>query len=215
MKATMAQDADIGALPGRRAGDWIFGDDAWRAISNRAGAELSAYHAAFPFRAGMPREELRSRLGVQPASFASVVRALVDDGRIVETNGSLASPEHAVAVETEEGPAARLLTTLRDARFAPPSLSDAAASAGAPDELVRALAARGDIVRVSDDVAFARDAYEAAVDLVKEIVAEEGSVTVARLRDRMGASRRPVLALLEHLDSQRVTRRVGDSRTLR
>jgi selenocysteine-specific elongation factor len=38
---------------------------------------------------------------------------------------------------------------------------------------------------------------------------------VATLRDRMGASRRPVLALLEHLDAQRITRRVGDQRVLR
>jgi len=31
----------------------------------------------------------------------------------------------------------------------------------------------------------------------KEIIGAGGSVTVAQLRDRMGASRRPVLALLE------------------
>jgi selenocysteine-specific elongation factor len=53
------------------------------------------------------------------------------------------------------------------------------------------------------------------MSLVKEIAASQGSVTVAELRDRMGASRRPVLALLEYLDAQRVTRRVGDARVLR
>jgi len=68
---------------------------------------------------------------------------------------------------------------------------------------------------VSDDVAFTRDAYESAVAMVREIAAANGSVTVGQLRDRMGASRRPVLALLEHLDGERVTRRVGDARVLR
>jgi selenocysteine-specific elongation factor len=86
---------------------------------------------------------------------------------------------------------------------------------GATPEMVRALAQRGDLVKVSDEVAFSRDAYAAAIDVVKEIITAQGSVTVALLRDRMGASRRPVLALLEHLDAQRVTRRVGDARTLR
>ena len=76
-------------------------------------------------------------------------------------------------------------------------------------------AQRGDIVRVGDDVAFTKDAYETAVALVREIISASGSITVAQLRDRMGASRRPVLALLEHLDSERVTRRVGDARVLR
>jgi len=50
---------------------------------------------------------------------------------------------------------------------------------------------------------------------VKELIAGEGSVSVARLRDRLGASRRPMLALLEYLDAARVTRRVGDARVLR
>jgi selenocysteine-specific elongation factor len=81
--------------------------------------------------------------------------------------------------------------------------------------VVRALAQRGEIVRVSDDIAFTKDSYQAAVAMVREIISAGGSITVAQLRDRMGASRRPVLALLEHLDAQRVTRRVGDARVLR
>src|SRR5204863_5221838 len=99
--------------------------------------------------------------------------------------------------------------------FAPPSLPEAMRAAGASAEVVRALAQRGELVRLSEDVAFTRAAFDSAVSLVREVVAAEGSVTVASLRDRMGASRRPVLALLEHLDAQRVTRRVGDARVLR
>jgi len=71
------------------------------------------------------------------------------------------------------------------------------------------------MVRVSGDVAFTKSSFDSAVAMVQEIVAANGSVTVAQLRDRMGASRRPVLALLEYLDAQRVTRRVGDLRVLR
>ncbi len=111
--------------------------------------------------------------------------------------------------------AARELDTYHVTYPAPPSLPEAMQLSHAGEELVRALAQSGEIVRVSDDVAFAREAYESAVAMVKEIVAAGGSVTVAQLRDRMGASRRPVLALLEYLDAQRVTRRVGDARLLR
>jgi len=85
---------------------------------------------------------------------------------------------------------------------------------GAGPEVVRALAQRGDLVRLSDDVAFTRDAYSGALTLVKDIIAATGSITVAQLRDRMGASRRPVLALLEHMDAEKLTRRVGDQRVL-
>ncbi|TMC76556.1 MAG: selenocysteine-specific translation elongation factor [Chloroflexi bacterium] len=214
LKASVAPQSDIDTLDARRLGDWIFSDDAWRSIATRASQELETYHGAYPFRPGMAREELRSRLGVPAPSFPAVVRGLLEDGLVVERNGSLAAPGHVVTIEAD-GSAMNLVRLLEVQKFAPASLADAMQQTGADDETVRALAQRGDIVRVSDDVAFSRDAYESAVALVKEIVAANGSVTVAQLRDRMSASRRPVLALLEHLDSQRVTRRVGDARTLR
>jgi selenocysteine-specific elongation factor len=213
LKASVAPNADVESLRARRLGDWIFGEDAWQALAARVDSELSAYHRRYPFRVGMAREELRSSIGLPAASFPAVVKGLVEDGRLVERDGSIAAPTHSVAIE--QGPAADLVHLLQTARFAPPSLTEAIQQTHASNEIVRALVQRGDIVRVSDDVAFSKDAYEAAVALVREIVAGQGSITVAQLRDRMSASRRPVLALLEHLDAQRVTRRVGDARVLR
>jgi selenocysteine-specific elongation factor len=135
---------------------------------------------------------------------------------LVERGGELALPGHKVEIDAAAGgPAARLLELLGRQPFAPPSLPEAMREAGASAEVVRAMARRGDVVRLSEDVAFTRPAYDAAVALVREMVASQGAVTVATLRDRMGASRRPVLALLEHLDAQRITRRVGDQRVLR
>jgi len=215
LKATVGPESDVGRLNARRFGDWIYSVDAWGAIASRATDELQSYHGAFPLRPGMAREELRSRLGVPAASFGAVVQGLVEDGLAVERNGWLAAPGHEVALETDAGPASALLEALGRQPFAPPSLPEAMQQTGATAEIVRALAHRGDIVRVSDDIAFTKDAYESAVSLVREIVASSGSVTVAQVRDRMGASRRPVVALLEYLDAQRITRRVGDTRLLR
>lgn len=215
LKASTAEHADLERLSAKRIGEWIYSEDAWTVLSERAARELEAYHAAHPLRAGMPREELRSRLAVPPASFAPLVAGLVGEGLAIERNGFLASPGHQVALETDQGPAAALLALLREQRFAPDSLPELMQRTGATEEVVRALSQRGELVRVSGDVVFGRDAFDAAVALVKEMVGSSGPVTVAQMRDRMGASRRPVLALLEYLDAQRVTRRVGDARVLR
>jgi selenocysteine-specific elongation factor len=188
---------------------------AWQAIADHAATELIGYHSTHPLRPGMPREELRNRLGVPPGSFPSVVQGLIEDGRIAEQDGSIATPDHRVDLHSPGGPAALLLDLLGRQPLAPPSLSEAIKQTGASPEVVRALAQQGEIVRVGDDVAFTKEAYETAAAMVREIISSVGSITVAQLRDRMGASRRPVLALLEHLDSERVTRRVGDSRVLR
>jgi selenocysteine-specific elongation factor len=214
LKATLAPEADVAILNARRIGAWLFDVGAWQSISDRAAKELEAFHGLHPLREGMAREELRSKLGVPPGSFPSVVQGLVEDGRVAERDGSLALPRHRVELHAD-GAAAPLLELLRRQPLAPPSLSEATRQAGASAEVVRALAQRGEIVRVGDDVAFTKDGYETAVAMVREIISDSGSITVAQLRDRMGASRRPVLALLEHLDSERVTRRVGDTRVLR
>jgi selenocysteine-specific elongation factor len=215
LKATMAREADVGALNARRVGDWLYDTAAWRVIADRATHELDAFHGLHPLRPGMAREELRSRLGVPPASFSSVVEGLVQDGRIEDRAGALAAPGHRVDLHETDGTAASLLEVLGRQPFAPPSLTEATQLTGASPEVVRALAQRGEIVRVSDDIAFTKDSYQAAVAMVREIISTRGSITVAQLRDHMGASRRPVLALLEHLDAERVTRRVGDVRVLR
>jgi selenocysteine-specific elongation factor len=215
LKATLSSEADAGSLDARRSGDWIWAPESWNAIVERATVELAAYHAAHALRAGMAREELRSRTGIPPVAFAATLRALLEDGVVIERGTEIALPAHQPVLEDGDGPAGRLIAELAANPFAPPSLAEAMQRSGASSEVVRALERRGDVVRLSDDVAFTRDAYEKAVALVREMVAGSGSVTVAQLRDRMGASRRPVLALLEHLDAERVTRRVGDARVLR
>ena len=215
LKATLAPEADVAGLDAKRIGDWLYDAGAWRAISERASSELEAYHSAHPLRPGIAREELRSRLGVPPGSFPSVVRGLLQDGIAVELDGLLARPGHRVEVHAVDGTAAALVQLLGRQPFAPPSLTEAVQQTGVTSEVIRALAQRGEIVRLSDDIAFTKEAFDAAVTMVREIISSTGSITVGQLRDRMGASRRPVLALLEHLDAEHVTRRVGDARVLR
>ena len=215
LKASLAPATDLERLDARRAGRWLFAPAAWAALRDRAGSVLAAYHRAQPLRAGMPRQELQSRLGLSPPVFAAALAELAAEGVLAEAGGKVSLPGHTAELGAAAGPAARLVEALGREPFAPPSLPEAAREAGAVAEVVRALQRSGEIVRLSEDVAFTKAAYERALALVRELVAAEGSVTVARLRDAMGASRRPVLALLEHLDAERVTRRVGDARVLR
>ena len=216
LKATLAPDADLSRLEARRVGEWLFAPSAWQAVSERTRGLLAGHHHEHPLRSGMPREELKSRLGLAPAAFAPVLAGLIEEGVVTERDGAVALPGHRVALDPAAGgPAQALMKALGEAPFAPPSLPEALRRAGAGEEVLRALVRSGQLVRLSPDIAFTREAYERALGLVRDIVAAEGGVTVARLRDAMGASRRPVLALLEHLDAERITRREGDVRTLR
>ena len=71
------------------------------------------------------------------------------------------------------------------------------------------------LVRVGDGLAVGREAYEWARALVVEEAARTGKVTLARFRDLAGISRRPAQLLLERMDADGLTRRIGDERVLR
>ena len=101
---------------------------------------------------------------------------------------------------------------LRAAGHEPPS----EAELGDDAEHLEALRAAGRAVRVGRSLW----AHPAALDEVRhrviDLVEDEGAVTLARLRDELGTSRKFAQALLEHLDAARVTlRRPDDSRVLR
>ena len=93
--------------------------------------------------------------------------------------------------------------------FAPPSLEPGERAAAAH------LVAEGRIVSAGRDLVFTAQAYADAREAAVAIATQRGAVTIAELRDRLGCSRRYAQALLEALDAEGVTRRVGDERVLR
>ena len=101
---------------------------------------------------------------------------------------------------------------LRAAGHEPPREDELSEDAGALAEL----RAAGRAVRVGRAMYAHPDAIEAVAGRVRAIVAAEGGVTLARLRDELATSRRYAQALLEHLDAERITRRLpDDTRVLR
>ena len=118
------------------------------------------------------------------------------------------APAAAPAAPSAAG-AEALLARLSAAPLSPPPL------AGADQEAAAHLAGEGLIVRSGRDLAFTAEAFAQAREAVVELAGASGSVTIAKLRDRLDISRRYAQALLEAMDAAGVTRRVGDERILR
>lgn len=70
-------------------------------------------------------------------------------------------------------------------------------------------------IRLPGGLVLTRQELERARDLVVAECEQEDTITLARARDLLGTSRRTAQAILERLDGDRVTLRIGDSRRLR
>ncbi len=99
---------------------------------------------------------------------------------------------------------------LREAGFEPPLDSELD-----PADLA-ALRAAGRALRVSKTLHYHADVLQDAIGRVRAIAeGNGGAITLAQLRDELGSSRKFAQALLEHLDSEKVTIRRGDAHVLR
>ena len=213
-RAGAAPDGDVVTV-----GSTIFSAAVVRDLETRLLAEADAYHRAQPMSEGLPREEARERVfgAAGPALFDEVAQRLARAGKVTGRD-RIALPGRGVSLSDEEVRAQSALDrAFREGGLAPPDVATAAASAGvAPtvaDRVSKLLVRQKTLVRV-DTLLFHADALER---LKKEIAGLKGTaakVDVPAFKDRYGLSRKFAIPLLEWLDRERVTRRVGDARVI-
>ncbi len=208
--ATAMLDHLVAAGRAVRAGAFYCGMAYWRDMARQIGETLSAFHLRQPLRRGLPSEELRVRLKLAPEVWAAVAPIMEAEGIVRLLNDLVALPDHEPRfTPQQERVAAAIRESLASQPYAPPSVE---ALPGVESAILDALADRGEIVGIAPGVYLGRAAYDEMVAASLQSIDARGSVTVAMLRDRFQTSRKYALALLEHLDDQRITRRVGDAR---
>jgi selenocysteine-specific elongation factor len=191
-----------------KAGDLLMTASGWESLTGRAVASVGDYHGRFPARPGMPKVELGSRLKLGKYS-PSVLQKLIDEGVLADAGQAARLPSYQVVLaQDQQASVNAFLESLKKSPYAPPS-----DRIPEPD-LLNLLIEQRKVVKLSDDVVFSAEAYDDMVGKVTSYVGDHGKVTLAEVRDMFKTSRKYVQALLEHMDREKITRRVGDERVL-
>ena len=196
-------------------GRFLYAATGWAEASARIAFVLREFHARYPLRKGLGKEEVRRNLGLPSRVFSEMVQRLSADEVVVEEEGVLRLFEFRIALSlAQEKTVAALLEVLEREPLAPPSLSALREEFELDDDFLKVLVAQGRLVRVDADLVYSREAYDLAVAKLRELLAREERVTVAQVRDVFCTSRKYVLPLLEQMDRDNVTLRDGDERML-
>ena len=215
--AAVARQIEAGGIVALDAGAGAAGEATtlctaagFEALSGRALAAAREFVEAHPLRPGIPREELRSRLGLPARAFAGLEARLTGEaGPLTAREGSLDLAGREVTLGAEqEREAEALVARLRAAGSRPES-------APVEAELAQYLASRGRIVRLAEGLYLEGETHAAMLASVRAAIEERGRITLAEARDLFGSSRKIAQAFLEDLDRRQITRRVGDARVLR
>jgi selenocysteine-specific elongation factor len=178
-------------------------------LSGRAIELVEQFHRQSPLRAGMPREELRSRLGLDARTYDVFIQSQLATGCLIDRGDALSAPGFTVTfTDDQQARIDRYIAALGASPNSPPPPSDF----GLDGELVAAIAGLGLVVHLADNVVFSAEQLDRVRQETLAMIDERGSLTLAEFRDHFGSSRKYAQAVLEHFDARRITRRVGDKR---
>ncbi|WP_458863648.1 selenocysteine-specific translation elongation factor [Acidaminobacterium chupaoyuni] len=182
---------------------------------------LREFHTANPLKEGMKKEELRSRfLPQQEQAVADGMLAYFEKvQRIKFVNGNASLYKFTVRLDDET---ARMMKEMEkiylDGGYAPPATEEVLAQMGRDQKKAQqvhsALVGDKTLVRMDAQICFHRQHYDRAVALICQTAREKGQITLAEVRDLLGTSRKYAITILETLDREKITKKVGDARVV-
>src|SRR5660398_204613 len=158
--------------------------------------------------------------GKEWPALEAALAALEKEGEIVRTEHGLRWGEAQGGLEGEDAERAEeVWERFRQAGVEVPTVAVVAAELGiteaAATRLVQVLQRQGRMVKVGGSLYYSAEGLQELIARISEEIAARGEITLAEVRDLFGTSRKYAQALVEHMDSEGLTLRVGDARRLR
>ncbi len=192
---------------------------AWEALEAASATALAMFHAKEPLRFGMSREELRSRLcrTMTPEAWRFFLERLQARGVVRLDAQRVADARHTVRLAGADAETARRIEArFRDAGLDPPDAAQLVQFEGGTrvERILDILLESGSLVRIRDGRLFHAHALETLRSKLRDYARTCTSIDVATFKQIAGVTRKNAIPLLEHLDAERTTRRVGNLREI-
>jgi selenocysteine-specific elongation factor len=185
------------------------------------GQVVEEFHRANPLLPGIPKQELRGRIANPRVElFEAVLADLAKAGAVTVSGGLVQRAGRAIALSPEEARAKDLIAKeFERAGLTVPSVSAVLGKlpveAARAQKILQILMREGTLVKVAEDFVYHRATVAHLRELIAKYRKERGDrITVVTFKDVAGVSRKYAIPLLEFLDREHVTRRVGDERVI-
>jgi selenocysteine-specific elongation factor len=199
----------------------LISDQSFRDLAAHVLEMLSEHHRREPLSLGVSREEVRDRIfgQIRPEIFRAVVGRLVEQKKVSAERETLRLSTHRPELNDSEQTAKTALEkAIKSAGLQAGTLEETAAAIGTKIDLARKLynllLAERKLVRIGDFVFH----VESIDDLKSRIRARKPAnprIDVAVFKEITGGlTRKHAIPLLEYLDRERITRRVGNEREI-
>jgi selenocysteine-specific elongation factor len=194
--------------------------EAWESLKQQIVPSLEQFHRQNPLVEGISKTELEDGTDASDNTvFEALLETLVREKKIEVAGDLVRLPGRGVMMKDEESESKnKIEDAFRTAGLKVPALDKVLGALkidkGRAQKIVTLLLRERVLVKISDELVFHRSALE---QLRRQIAAQKAKspvIDVAAFKEMTGVSRKYAIPLLEYLDRERVTRRVGDSRQI-
>jgi len=182
------------------------------------------FHQENPLVPGMGKEELRETVRATAVILAATVDLLVREKKLELSGDLVRLPGRGVVMKDEEAESKKIIEqAFASAGLQVPALYNVLAGLkldkARAQKIVTLLLRDKVLVKVSEELVFHQSALaelrkQLAAYKTRSTVAGVAKIDVGKFKELMGVSRKYAIPLLEYLDRERVTRRVGDERVI-
>ncbi len=183
---------------------------------------LDNYHQVNPLKAGMPKEELRSKFpSLRNSKLTNLMlNHMIKDEKIVAEENTVRLASHTISLGMDQADIReKILDAYLNSGLTPPYFKELSKSLDVEisraKDVLMLLVDEGLIVKVKEDLYFNSLAVEDLQQKLVDFLVSHGEITTPQFKNMTGVSRKYLIPLIEHFDAKNVTIRIGDSRKLR
>lgn len=185
-------------------------------------ARAAELHCKEPLKPAFSRNALLAVWSkhLPPRLIQKVLDAALKQGRLAVEGEGLRLAGHTVTLAADQaGLRRKLLEAHRRAGLTPPNARDLLEELGGTAKeaapVLRLLCEEGALVKVKDGLYYDAAALSTILEQVRQWFESHENLDVGGLKEILGLSRKYLIALLEYMDNERITVRVGDQRRFR
>ncbi|MBZ5507691.1 MAG: selenocysteine-specific translation elongation factor [Acidobacteriia bacterium] len=200
-------------------GEFLLASESVQKTRERLIGALEAFHKANPLVGGISKEELREKLELHQTVMEHLLAQLIRDKKTEVAGEQVRLAGRGVELKDEEAKAKQQIEkAFADAGLKVPLMKEVLdklpVDKARAQKLVTLLLRDRVLVKLADDLVFHQSALENLRQLMAAQKAKAPKIDVATFKDLLGVTRKYAIPLLEYLDQQRITRRVGDERVI-
>ncbi len=180
---------------------------------------LKKFHDANPLVAGMSKEELRDQAKLGPEVFYGVLEKLAAEKKVEVAGEVIRLAGRGVVMKDEEAESKKMIEEVfAAAGLKVPSLKEVLGGLKVDrvraQKIVTLLLRDKVLIKISEELVFHQSALADLRRKIGTLKSTTPRMDVAQFKDMTGVSRKYAIPLLEYLDREHVTRRVGDERII-